>query len=130
VIPALTLLPDRLAVVRLSADQAFPAWVHHDDATFWSITRTPDEWSIVCDRHAVPPSCERVEDGWRTFVLAGPIPFDTVGVIASLTAPLAAAGIAVFVLSTFDTDYLLVKETALAAALAVLRPLTPVHDAG
>ncbi len=116
----LSLLDDRLAIVRLPADAPFPAWVHHTDATFWSITRTREEWSVVCDQHAVPPSCDQVERGWRVFQLHGPIAFAMTGVIAGLTAALSAAGIPVFVLSTYDTDYVLVKDEHVTHAVEVL----------
>lgn len=124
----LSLLEDRLAVVRLPADAHFPAWVNHAEAEFWSITRTPDEWSIVCDTHSVPPSCDRVERGWRVFRLHGPIAFAMTGVIAGITAALSAAGIPVFVLSTYDTDYVLVKDAHVAHAVEVLGARYVVKD--
>ncbi|NOT33196.1 MAG: ACT domain-containing protein [Candidatus Eisenbacteria bacterium] len=117
----LRLLPERLAVCRLAPDDSFPAWVLHSEATVWSVTRTPDELSIVCDDGAVPPSVAKVERPWRAFVIEGQVPFETTGVIAGLTAPLAAAGLPVFVLSTFDTDYLLVMERYFERASACLR---------
>lgn len=124
----LSLLEDRLAVVRLPADAAFPAWVNHAEAEFWSITRTRDEWSIVCDTHSVPPSCDRVERGWRVFRLHGPIAFSMTGVIAGITAALSAAGIPVFVISTYDTDYVLVKDAHVDHAVEVLGARYVVKD--
>ena len=118
--PQLTLMPERFAVCRLEPDAPLPAWVFHAAASLWSVTRTPDELSVVCPEDDLPPSIERAETGWRAFRLEGPIPFEQVGVIAGLTAPLAAAGIPVFVLSTFDTDYLLVKEARVDAVKAAL----------
>jgi hypothetical protein len=118
---ALRLLPGRLAVCRLHPHDPLPAWVFHDEATFWSLTRTPDEMSLVCDEDSVPPSIARVEPGWRAFRVEGPIPFDATGVFASLATPLADAGIPLFALSTYDTDVVLVKEHDLERALAVLR---------
>jgi hypothetical protein len=118
---ALRLLPGRLAVCRLHPHDPLPAWVFHDEATFWSLTRTPDEMSLVCDEDSVPPSIARVEPGWRAFRVEGPIPFDATGVLASLATPLADAGIPLFALSTYDTDVVLVKEHDLERALAVLR---------
>jgi len=118
--PNLTLMPGRFAVCRFAPDDALPAWVFHAGATFWSVTRTPEELSVVCPEDDLPPSVERAERGWRALQLEGPIPFEQVGVIAGLAAPLAAAGIPVFVLSTFDTDWLLVKENRLAEACAAL----------
>lgn len=110
----------RLAVCRFPADAPLPAWVLHAEAEFYSITRTPGELSIVCAEDDLPPSVATVERGWRAFALVGPIPFETTGVFASLTTPLADAGIPVFALSTYDTDYLLVKAERFDAARAVL----------
>src|SRR5206468_8549222 len=86
---------------------------------FVSVTRTPDELSIVCPDEAVPPDVE-VESGWRALKVPGPIPFDQVGVLAALATPLAAAGISTFAVSTYDTDYVLVREPDLERALAAL----------
>jgi len=110
----------RLAICRFPPDVPPPAWVFHAEAEFFSITRTPAELSVVCAEDDLPPSIGRVEPGWRAFALAGPIPFETTGVIASLVTPLAAAGIPVFVVSTFDTDYLLVKQARFDEAQAIL----------
>jgi hypothetical protein len=114
----LCLLPGRLAICRLEADRAVPAWAA--TGTFFSITRTSDEVSIICDQDLVPAGvhCER---GFRCLKLHGPIPFSAVGVLASLVQPLAAAGISVFAVSTFDTDFVLVKEVDVVRATAVLR---------
>src|SRR5262249_18103286 len=106
------------AVCRLEPADSVPRWATADE--FFSITRTADELSIVCRQDAVPEGilCER---GWRCWRVAGTIPFSVVGVLASLTAPLAEAGISVFAISTFDTDYLLVKEQDLGRAVDILR---------
>lgn len=106
-VPRLSLLPGVFAVARLDASAPLPA--APAGAALWSATRTRDELSLVCDQDLVPEGA-RAERGWRVFALQGPIPFATTGVIAGLTRPLADAGIPVFVLSTFDTDYLLVRE--------------------
>lgn len=119
---ALRLLPGRYAVCRFPPDQPPPAWVLHDGATLWCLMRTPDELSVVCAEDDLPPSVERAERGWRAMALEGPIPFTETGVIAGLTAPLAGAGIPVFVLSTHDTDWLLVKDADLARARDALAP--------
>lgn len=113
----LTLLPATFAVCRLEPGASIPAWAI--TGTFFSITRTTDEFSIVCNQADVPEGV-RCERGWRCFKLAGPIPFSTVGVLASLVTPLADAGISVFVISTFDTDYLLVKEGDVEKAVETL----------
>jgi hypothetical protein len=117
---ALTLLPDHLAICRLDPDAPLPAWVFHESARLWCLMRTPDELSVTCPEDDVPPSITRVERGWRAFRLEGPIPFGEVGVVAGVTAPLAAAGVPVFVLSTYDTDYVLVKVADLERARGAL----------
>ncbi len=97
---------EHLAVCRLPPDAPWPDTPV--GTSLYSVTRTADELSVVCPvEHA--PAGSRVESGWRAFRVVGPFEFDVVGVIASITGPLAEAGVAVFVLSTFDTDHLLVK---------------------
>lgn len=115
---ALTLLPGRFVVCRFPPDAPLPAWLFHESAHVWSITRTADELSVVCDEDDVPPSVESAPLRWRAFRVQGPIPFDEIGVIAGLAAPLAAAGVPVFVLSTHDTDLVLVPAERLEAARA------------
>jgi hypothetical protein len=112
-------LDGRLSVCRLPASDRVPSWALELHEGFVSITRTPDELSIVCPEEAVPPDTT-VEEGFRALVVPGPIPFSETGVLASLAAPLAAAGISIFALSTYDTDYVLVREADLEAALAAL----------
>ena len=106
-----------VAVCRLAPDAAIPAWVR---GAFTSITRTADELSIVCDDDAVPPDVQ-AERGWRASKLEGPIPFEMTGVASALLAPLARAEISVFLISTYDTDYLLLRAETFARALEVLR---------
>lgn len=114
----LPLLPDTFAICRIDGGATIPAWA--TGSGFVSITRTAEELSIVCLQSVVPDGikCER---DWRCFQLAGPIPFTMVGVLASLVQPLAEAGISVFAISTFDTDYLLVKAADLQRATDALR---------
>jgi hypothetical protein len=113
----LILLDGRMAVCRLAPDAPVPAWA--DGAPFSCVMRTAEELSIVCAEDGVPADV-KAEHGWRALQLEGPVPFTTVGVISGLTTPLATQGIGVFVLSTFDTDYLLVKESNLARASKAL----------
>lgn len=117
---SLTLLPQRFAICRFAPDAPMPAWVFHAEASVWSLTRTSRELSVVVPEEDLPPSVETFVGGWRALEVAGPIPFDETGVLAGLTAPLAAAGIPVFAISTHDTDLVLVRETTLAAAIAAL----------
>src|SRR5262245_59775371 len=96
------LLREPLAICRLAADAPIPKWC--EGGAFLSIARTNDELSIVCEARLVPRDVKKVE-GRRAFGIEGVVDFSTTGVIAGLTAPLAAAAISVFVVSTFDTDY-------------------------
>jgi hypothetical protein len=114
----LSVLPGRFAVCRLHAEAAVPAWA--EGGNFFSATRTREELSIVCEEAAVPEGV-KAERGWAALKLHGPIPFGTTGVLSSLTAPLAEAGISLFALSTFDTDYVLVRAGDLDAGVKALR---------
>ena len=117
----LTVLPEPLAICRLRHTDRIPSWALEEHESLVSITRTPEELSIVCPEEAVPPDVEHVEDGWRALKVPGPIPFETTGVMAAIAQPLAAAGLTLFAVSTYDTDYVLVKE--LERALEVLAPI-------
>ena len=115
----LKVLDGRFAICRLDPGAPFPAWAF--SGPFVSITRTADELSVVCPEEAVPEGvqCER---GWRCLVVSGTLDFALVGVLASLLVPLANAGVSVFAISTFDTDFLLVKQSDVErAAEALLR---------
>lgn len=118
------------AVVRLAAEAALPAWAQAAHGVT-SITRTPQELSIVCAASVVPDAAAhdrlRVERGWRGIVLHGPFAFDQVGILASIAAPLAQARIGIFAISTFDTDYVFVKDADLRSALAALAGAGHVH---
>jgi len=115
----LTVLPGTLAVCRLAASDRIPSWALELHEGFVSITRTPDELSIVCAQEAVPPDTT-VEEGFRALMVPGPIPFEQTGVLARIATPLAAAGIPIFAIATYDTDYVLVREADLERALAAL----------
>jgi hypothetical protein len=109
----LTILPNRYSVCQLPAGAPIPDWAQGDDLL--AIIRTADELTIVCEA-AKPPADVRIEKGWRVFKVAGPLDFSMVGVLSSLTGTLAEIGVAIFALSTFDTDYILVKGTQLEEA--------------
>lgn len=113
----LIVLPQVLAIARLDPQEPLPVAVWQDP--FWAIVKTEEELSIVCSA-AVLQGYERIEPGWRALKVLGPLDFALVGILASLAAPLAAAQISIFAISTFDTDYLLVKQTDLQQAIQVL----------
>ena len=114
----LELDPDRVSVCRLPPGAPWPT--PPPGAELYSATRTPDELSVVCHEGDEPPGAQ-VEPGWRALRVVGPLAFDLIGVIASLAVPLADGAIGVFVVSTFDTDLVLVQDADLAAAVEVLR---------
>lgn len=107
-------LPGDVAVCRLAPDAPRPTWAK---GGLVSATRTPSELSVICDGASVPPDV-RAEHGWRALVLTGGRDLALVGVLKQVLDPLAEAGVSVFVISTFDTDYVLVRR--LDAALAAL----------
>jgi hypothetical protein len=113
----LLVIEGAFAVCKLPPAATIPAWA--TAGSFFSVTRAADELSVVCGEGVVPTgvTCER---GWQCLRVAGAMPFSLVGVLASLTSPLAAAGVSLFAVSTFDTDYLLVKAGDFANAVATL----------
>ena len=115
--PTLDLLPGDFAVCRLPPESDLPAWANTGNVV--SITRTPDELSVVCDAVAVPAAVTH-STGWRAFKVLGPLDFALVGILAGLSTALAEAGVSVFAISTYDTDYLLVQEAQLETAVAAL----------
>jgi hypothetical protein len=121
----LILLPDSLAICRLAEDAPVPKWALA--GPFYAVCRSDEELSIVCpDAHL--PAEIRADPGWRAFKVQGPLPLTEIGVIASLTTSLAEAKISVFVISTFDTDYLLIKEAELSRAIRVLSSQAAIHS--
>src|SRR5277367_971057 len=113
----LSILPETFAIVGLSPGTSIPGWA--TQGAFISVTRTPDELSIVVDESLVPAGIQS-QGGWRVMKVHGPFVLAEVGVLASLAGPLAAAKISSFVVSTFDTDYLLVANENLAPAVSTL----------
>jgi hypothetical protein len=87
---------------------------------FFSVTRTPAELSAVCDVAALPPGV-KAEAPWSMLAVRGPLDFNSTGVLAALATPLAAAGISLFAVSTYDTDYVLVRNDDLDRAVRALR---------
>jgi hypothetical protein len=110
-------LPDSYAVVRLEPGSELPEWV--DKGPFRSVTRTEHEVSVVCRDYDVPEG-ESVDRGWTVLEVKGPLDFSLTGVITSLVAPLAKADVPIFLISTFETDYVLVRSSDLARAADAL----------
>ena len=91
------------------------------DGAFFAITRTADELSVVCETDRVVDGAIAREDGWRMLKVAGPLDFGLVGILARISSALADAGVPLFAISTYDTDYVLVKEGDLRCAMSALR---------
>ncbi len=110
-------LDELYAIVRLEPDAELPDWVQ--SGHFWSVTRSESELSVVCREEDVPTDAS-AERGWCALELAGPLDFSLTGVVAALVTPLAEAAVPIFVISTFETDYLFVRERDLERSVDAL----------
>ncbi len=113
----LNVLPEMFAICRLKAQDPLPNWA--TNGSLFSVTRTSDELSIICPQTIVPEMVLADTD-WRALKVKGPLDFALVGVLAELAGLLAAAKVSIFAISTFDTDYILVKEEKLKRAVEAL----------
>jgi hypothetical protein len=114
----LTSLEGEYAICQLVPQAGIPEWASKGGV--FSITRTPDELSIICRREQIPEDVP-CRPGWRALKIEGPFEFEEIGVLASLTAPLAAAQISLLTISTFDTDYIFIQTENFDLALQVLQ---------
>ena len=114
----LSVLEHRLAVCRLEPDSEIPAWA--TGAPFFCVTRTAGELSAICPEERVPAgtTCER---GWRALEVEGPLEFGLTGVLASVAVPLAESEVGILAIATYETDYVLVRESQLDLAAQTLR---------
>jgi hypothetical protein len=110
----LQLLPGAYAICRLEGKVGLPRWA--TSSPVFCVMRTDDELSIVCPEPNVPDTVAVVEKGWRVFRLEGPFEFGLTGVLISVLNPLSEAGVGIFALSTYNTDFVLVKSDQIAAA--------------
>lgn len=121
----LSLLPDKLGVCRFDSGSPPPGWVR-ESASFYAITVTSDETSVACREDLIPADCLS-EKHFRALKVQGPLDFSLTGVLASLINPLAEAGIPVFTISTYDTDYILLKEKDLERAVSALNDIAVIR---
>lgn len=122
----LTLLPETFTLHRLDPGDEIPLEAFR--SPFFAITRTDEELSLVLPSQ-VEIESDRSETGWVCFKVKGPLAFGLVGVLAGITKALAGAGVPIFALSTFDTDYILVKREQVRAAQEALASAGyPVHQ--
>jgi hypothetical protein len=110
-------MPGEYSIVRLGPAETVPAWA--ECGVFCSVTRTPEELSILVESAAVPGGLE-METGWQGLKLEGPFPFNAIGILSGILTPLAEAGISILAVSTYDTDYVFVKAIQMTDALRVL----------
>jgi len=114
----LVILKKKFAICQLSPKDSIPDLSKLGD--FWSITKTEEEISIIIPENLIPNGNCKTEKGWRAIKIIGPLYFSLTGIIASLSTVLAKAGISIFAVSTYNTDYLLVKEKNLEQSKEVL----------
>lgn len=114
----LKILSQSLTIIKLRPKTLLPTWL--ESHSWYSVTHTADELSIVCERDKlskdIPDSGE-----WRGIMVCGPLDFSLTGILLQLAEPLAQAGISIFAISTFDSDYVLVQRENLAGAINSLR---------
>jgi len=113
----LSVLPEKLGICHFDKKSPIPGWAM--DISFCSITRTKDELSVVCPQDKIPGGVLTEKD-WRAFKLEGAADIFSVGIIASLSQPLAEAGISLFNISTYETNYILVEEKNLVKSKEIL----------
>ena len=114
----LSVLPDHLAICKLPPDAPIPTWAQR--GSFYSITRTDDELSLITIDDNIPPDVICDHD-WRALKVDGPLEFSLTGVLESVARPLADAAISIFAIATFNTDYVLVKSSNLDRSIDALR---------
>lgn len=112
------LLSGPLSICRFAAGAPIPAWA--TAAPFFTVTRTAEELSIICATDRVPGDVT-ANGEWRALKVVGPFDFAEVGILLRVAAPLAAAGVSILPLATYDTDYVLVRASQLATAVAALQ---------
>jgi uncharacterized protein len=110
-------IPGQFGICKLQPEESIPFWA--TSGKIWSVTRNATELSIVCLQENIPQDV-KAEGDWRILEVIGPFPFEMVGVLSSLATPLAEKGVSILTLSTFETDFILVKEKSLEIACQTL----------
>ena len=114
----LSVLEETFSIHRLAPDASLPEAVSECD--FYSLSKTTDELSLVCPEHLAVKS-EKSNPDWKCLKVAGPLDFELTGILAGITDVLAKQKLSVFAISTFDTDYILIKKQGLTAAISALQ---------
>jgi hypothetical protein len=113
----LCVMPENYAICSFPPDMTLPDWT--DRSSIFSITKTPKEITVVCEENLVPGECKRSEN-WKCIKVEGSFDLDAVGVLASIAGPLAQNKISLYVISTFDTDYVLIHVNDIDKAVSCL----------
>jgi hypothetical protein len=117
----LSILKSMFGICRLDSGSEIPAWVY--EGSFFSITKTPEELSVVCPESNIPvniPEEVRAERGWSCLKVEGLLDFGLTGILAGISRILAENEVSIFAVSTYDTDYILVRETDMERAAKAL----------
>lgn len=122
---SLSLMQGSFGICHLDPFHSLPAWAQ--GGSLLSISKTPDELSIVCSEEQIPSGII-AERGWRGIKVEGPLDFSRTGILSSLSVPLAAAKISLFTISTYDTEYLLIKQEHLAQAIGILGAISAIRS--
>jgi len=115
----LLILKDKYAVCRFNNDVDIPEWIR--DSDFYSVTRTQEELSIVCKQSDSITGESAIDTDWRIIKIQGPLDFSLIGIIAEVSGILKSNGISIFTISTYDTDYILVKSQDLGKTVDSLK---------
>ena len=113
----LRLLEDTYGVCRLQKNDLIPSWVFQGE--FYSITKTDDELSIVCLQNNIPENIQ-CETDWNILKIQGPLDFSLIGILSKISTLMAENKISIFAVSTYDTDYILVKKEKIENAISIL----------
>ena len=117
----LSVLPGAFAICRFSSNTVIPQTIYA--SSFYAITKTAEELSLVVESTHAPENAIKIEKSWKILKVEGPLDFALTGILSALIKPLAEAEISIFAISTFDTDYIMVKEEKLELAVNVLKNL-------
>ena len=118
---SLLVLPDKYAMYRFEADSDLPDWIKASE--FYSVTKTKDELSVVSRQSdSISESADANQD-WRILKIEGPLDLSSTGIIANISGILAERSIPIFTISTYDTDYILVKNHDLNNAIETLKAI-------
>lgn len=113
----LDVLQNSIALCRPNPTAPAPTWAFR--GSFYSVSKTAEELSVVCDEALVPADV-KAEKNWRCFKVKGPLDFGLRGILASLSHPSVEVGISIFARSKFDTDNLLVKQKDFERSISTL----------